>query len=406
MLRKLLQLVTIPYSSVLMAFGLSFLVWFLPWPSGWRTGYSIKESMNIVSLLLVLVWYLLISLFALFGHHIGQKITRVNFFKSFNKKNFYIILSIASMIGTLSSYALIIETINLNGLIQLIIQNDANLLRQALPFEAGIITLRYAAIPASAIAIINILSYQPTRISFILDYLNVILLFLTSLLASRLSILYAVTIVLGVLVHTDKSKDIKFLINKTMPIILSLVALLVFLNWTRNFNFYMTRGSLNPVISALEEAITYLGSPVQVSIGIINKNVYSYIPDLNLLANGTLNNILPSFLRSLIDSSESVQTLYYDYVDIERSLTTNSSFVEIFPSMGLFSYIYISITSLFWSVFYSHFLKYGFPINVISFSINYCFLELWRINLFNEGIFIFIIISLISSLLLSKLTLS
>jgi hypothetical protein len=114
--------------------------------------------------------------------------------------------------------------------------------------------------------------------------------------------------------------------------------------------------------AGVSEIIAYLGSPFQAAIGTAS------VTD-QLAAGGD-------------------QT-YRKYVDEEETLNTNSAFVHLHEQMGYISWLYIAFVCFCMGAAFSFLLSLGKTVFLLPCgAILYGSAELWRLDLFHQGIFI------------------
>jgi hypothetical protein len=141
----------------------------------------------------------------------------------------------------------------------------------------------------------------------------------------------------------------------------ALFLILAVANFARNKNYYESN-RLSFVQAGISEIIAYLGSPFQVAIGSAG------VTD-QLVAGGD-------------------QT-YRDYVDEEVNLNTNSAFVHLHEQIGYVSWVYIAAICMFMGLVFEALVSLGKTIFLLPCgAILYGSAELWRLDLFRQGIFI------------------
>jgi hypothetical protein len=147
---------------------------------------------------------------------------------------------------------------------------------------------------------------------------------------------------------------------------LTLFATIIFLilsvlNFSRNANYY-ERNRLSFGLAGVSEILAYLGSPFQVAIG--------SAPVVDQLVAG---------------GGET----YRNYVDVEENLNTNSAFTLLHEQMGYASWLYIATICLFMGFVFEYLASFGKTVFLLPCGIIlYGSAELWRLDLFHQGIFI------------------
>jgi len=179
------------------------------------------------------------------------------------------------------------------------------------------------------------------------------------LLGSRLILI--ATLLTTVFLLGFGKRSIRFSIPKLTIFATLLFLILSVLNFSRNADYY-ERNKLSFGLAGVSEILAYLGSPFQVAIG------SAPVVD-QLVAGGD-------------------QT-YRNYVDEEAVLNTNSAFVHLHEQMGYVSWAYIAAMCLFMGSVFEVLASFGKTIFLLPCGIIlYGSAELWRLDLFHQGIFI------------------
>ena len=356
---RLPPLVLRPYGIVLTSLAASVLAWSLP-DLGIRTGFIIREPLTIEAALILIAWYGLIVAMAAIGFHAGRRIrleTSQSDSLALSRTSIYRIISIVAWVGVLASYYHITQVIGLSGIFNALARNTVNDLKTALytDYSIGIYSLRYIAAIAGGLALFRFLD---TGRPALFDVVNLLMLIGTSAISSRLSLIWAVITGLSVWA-AGREEPLKAARWRLAALALTVVVILWTLNHSRNANYYTQRGTESVVASGLGEIRAYLGTPFQVALGVANH--------LNDALSGATSQYL---------------------VEWEVNLNSNSAFDQLIPTMGLFAFPYIAATSFFYSLLAGalaglrrSYLFLGYPV------ILYAFAELWRIDLFRQGIF-------------------
>ncbi|MEW4241086.1 hypothetical protein Q0N51_19060 [Priestia megaterium] len=369
-----------PYSMVLITVAISFFLWVIPYSSNFRTGYSAKENLTGNAIFILILWYGSIITASFIGYRFGKKIKMNKRLDEIDNDKFYKLITILSMVGV--GY-LIIYLLSVNPEIFLNIFNgSANQIKAVLyaNYSIGLLSLRYVVAISGSIGIANLIINKRVKV---IDLLNILMLLFIAAMSARLLIIMSVLFLLGILFKKKIILKKRYFLVGTILLFL----LLGFYNNSRNMEFYENRyGTDSSVVANVMEIVTYVGSPFQVSMGVAN-NFNQF------MAWSNSDNVLMVFpvLKKYYD----VPIDYRNYVDIESSLTTNSAFVDLFSSMGLYSFLVITITSLVFSIIMGHFSQYRSYIFLIELILLYCFSEIWRIYLFNQGIILTLLISII-----------
>jgi hypothetical protein len=348
-----------PYGAVLASVALSALAWSLP-DLGLRMGFAIREPLNIDGLSILLTWYALILVSSLVGFRAGRNIRlsrQTTGVLALSGNTPYLVISLVAWVGVSAAYVHIVQVIGWSGIRAAIARNTANDLKDALytDYAIGLCSLRYVAAIAGGLAIFHFLEGRRPSLP---DAASLLALIATAAVSSRLSMVWALLTGLS-LWTAARSMGSRYPWRRLGLLAGAALVLLWVLNHSRNANYYERHGTESAVMSGFSEIRAYLGAPFQVSLGMANH--------LDLALAGV--------------SSE-------HYVDREGNLVTNSAFDQLLPQMGLFAFCYISATAFCYSLIAGLLLQLrrtyaflGYPV------ILYAFAELWRVDLFRQGIF-------------------
>ena len=260
--------------------------------------------------------------------------------------------------GTVSTFFRIFHTLPFVQAVLYIYLGQANRLKNTLyeDYRAGLFSLRYLVLYSASLAIYRIVKFR--KLSF-LSIVNILLLAATVLISSRL--LLIATLLISVFLLTYGRRSIKIDLVRLGVTALVLFAILSILNSSRNSNFYARR-NLSFTQASISEIITYLGAPFQVALGAA---------------------------RATDEVAAGKPDSYREYIDIEESLTTNSAFVQLHEQMGYFSWLYISAVCCVMGFMFTWLSSFGKTALLLPCgAILYGSAELWRLDLFQQGIFI------------------
>jgi hypothetical protein len=269
----------------------------------------------------------------------------------------YYIFTFLSAVGTVYTVAKIVALLSFKQMIVYFALHEANALKYALyeDYSIGIVSFRYLVAYSASIAIYRIIKFRQVRL---IDILNFVILFAVALISTRL--IFIATLVTTIFIVFFDRKTVKINFMKIGIFLTVLFTILSFFNYTRNANFYEA-ANLSFAGGGFSEIITYLGSPFQVEIGgakIIDK-----------LA---------------VEGDDS----YRSYVDISESLNTNSAFIELHEGIGYMAWLYITCVCFFGGVLFSWMASLGKSAFLLPCgAILYASAELWRVDLFQKGIF-------------------
>jgi hypothetical protein len=350
-----------PSNISMLAVGMSFCAWMFPSFGVLRKGFDSAEPLNLAATLVLSAWYCLIFL----SFYLGQQVSST-FLRSLRPRSeaisldsqpLYYLLTVMTCTGLVSLLARIISSFSLTEIFVVIALRQVNAIRSA-PYEnysAGIISLRYLVVYSTSLAIYKIIKYRKFTS---LHIFNVVIFVLALPILSRL-ILIATAVITGLLLATGK-KSLKIQFMRVGVLIGVAFVILSALNYSRNANFYETR-NLSFAEAGLAEIISYLGSPFQVAVG-------------------------TSKIMGIIVSSPN--DTYRSYIDIEPQLNTNSAFISLHEEMGYFAWPYICCICFCMGLFFSWLFSFGRTIFLLPCgAILYASGELWRLDLFQQGIF-------------------
>lgn len=248
-------------------------------------------------------------------------------------------------------------SIGFAGMIDAFVGGRANELKEALysDYQVGLPSLRYTAILAAAVGLFHLFT---DRKFLYLSFFSIVMLLIVAAISSRLSIIYAIFIFLG-LIYSRLSISIK--IKHLLIGFLVVIHLIFVLNYSRNINFYRSIGINNFYLAGISEIVTYVGSPFQ-----------------GFLSAGDL--------RDRFLGKSEIET--HSLTGISEELSTNSSLLELTRKYGfLFANIIISFCAYFGGMIIA--IGVANKNNILALCvgiIGYCFAEIWRVFLFGQGI--------------------
>jgi hypothetical protein len=352
--------------------------WLLP--VGGRTGFTQRETFGLDAGLTLLAWYTVIVVASLAGFLIANRYLRtpIALFEHIPDETFYRVVTLIAAIGVGLSYAsIIIDDPDL--VLRTIRDQQVNDVKRALygDYQVGLYTLRYVSALGGGIAAFRILS---RRRIVAWDVLNLISLGLAAFAAARLLIIVAALLVVALFYHADCARRLSLPHLAGAAFLLFL--LLTPLNYVRNAGFYRDRfDEHNPIMMNLSEIRAYIGSPFQVSVGVAEKD----LSEGNSLSEKLSR--LTDFLKpSYFENPQPFSPYYRDKVDIERTLSTNSAFVDMYGALGLLAIPLIGFLCFSGAVAVVHLFHYRSYAFISGAVLLYVFAELWRISLFDQGI--------------------
>lgn len=354
--------ITRPSGIALLGVVLSFLAWLCPDFDVLRKGFTIGEQPGLFTSFVLFAWYLLIFTSLVIGQRLGAAFSAnrriVLSIPPLDSRRIYWTYTVLAAIGTIWTFLRIFQTLPLLQAVIYIYLGQGNRLKTTLyeGYSAGILSLRYLVMYSASLAIYRTVKLR--KIS-LLAIANILLLGATVLISSRLILI--ATIVVSIFLLTYGKRSIQISLLKTAALTTLLFVALSFLNSSRNKNFY-DRRNLSFTEASISEIITYLGSPFNVALGAANRT--------SEITVGTPD-------------------LYRQYIDVEALLTTNSAFVELHERFGYFAWPYIGLVCSFMGFMFAWLSSFGRTSLLLPCgAILYAAAELWRLDLFREGIFI------------------
>lgn len=346
------------------AVSISFAAWLFPSFGVLRKGFDYPARFTLDAFVVLASWYLLIFLSFSVGEKFGDLLGLRGHDTSdtlFNlQSNFiYYVFTVLAVIGTAATLFRILRLLSIQQAILFISLGEGNSLKEALyeEYSVGLVSLRYVVLFSAAIALYRMIRFKSYSCIHIL---NLILLCIsTFLLGSRLT--FVATLLLVFLLLTFNKNTIRISIPKTLVLLTVVFLLLSVANYLRNKNYY-DANRLSFGTAGVSEILAYMGAPFQAAIG--------SAPVLDQLAAGG-------------------DQTYRNYVDEEIVLNTNSAFVHLHEQYGFASWLYIALLCLFMGFLFQFLLSFGKTILLLpAGAILYASAELWRLDLFHQGIFI------------------
>jgi len=343
----------------------SLCAWLFPSFGVLVKGFESPARVEFSAVVILTCWYLLILLSFTVGEKLGgllslgRRSSETERLLSLNSNFFYYIFSFLTAVGLATTLVTIFRTLSPLQAFVFITLGQANSLKEALyeDYSIGFVSLRYLVLFSASIALYRIIRWR----SFgLLNILNVLMLGASALLLGSRLTLIATLLTVVFLLSFDKP-SIRFSVRKLTFFVTLLFLILSALNFSRNFGYY-ERNNLSFGLAGVSEILSYLGSPFQVAIG--------SAPVVDQLVAG---------------GGET----YRNYVDEEVNLNTNSAFVHLHEQMGFVSWAYIAVICLFMGFVFGCLVSRGKTIFLLpAGAVLYGSAELWRLDLFHQGIFI------------------
>jgi len=355
----------------MVAVSASLAAWLFPSFGVLKKGFENPSRLDPNSAVLLACWYLLIFT----SFFLGQKIAGLWSFPRGYKATsrlldlesnvIYLGFTLIAALGLGAMVMTIFRNMSLAQMIVYISLGQSNALKGTVydDYHTGIVSLRYAVLYPASVALYRIIRLK--RYS-LLNIFNVLMLAVSTFVSFRL-ILIAALVTTFFLVTFD-SKSVRLSIAKLALIAVSLFLILSVLNFSRNAGYY-ERNDLSFGLAGFNEIVAYLGTPFQVAIGSAN------VTD-QLAAQG------PG------DAALGTEAYRY-YVDIAINFNTNSAFVALHQQMGYWCWPYIAMLCSFMGAVFRFLTSLGKTYFLLPCgAILYASSELWRLDLFQQGLFI------------------
>lgn len=348
-----------PHNLVIVTVAVSAAAWATPDIEGLRHGFYVRETPTLVGMAVLAAWYGSIVLMAALGFTLGRRsgnTARYRVAVPFQKPLTYRLFLVLAIVGIVATYYRVAQSLGLGGMLQSISRNTMNDLKSALyqNYSIGVFSLRYLAAICGGIGMWRILN----RSRSLVDFTAILCWIATAAITGRLSILWgtmtAITLWLAGIERVSFRTFAKFIgVGATA------LMLLWILNYSRNANYYRAHGVDSFGMAGLSEAVAYLGSPFQVSLGVANH------------------------IGQALDGTPSAELVEWDH-----GLNADSAFENLVQNMSYWALPYILVTVFGYSLLSGFcfrmrgtWLFLGFPI------IGYAFAEIWRLDFFRQGIF-------------------
>jgi hypothetical protein len=350
----------------MMAATLSFGAWAFPSFGVLRKGFDKAAVLDPVAILILASWWALIFVCFRVGEFFGTpartRASQPRAAISLDADIPYCIFTIIAAVGVLAACAKVLGSLSLVGAVSFVTTGQANELKDAIldDYQVGLLSLRYAAVYPAVIAMYRLVTKR--RLSFSI-VVNVLLLLLVTLITGRLWLVAAVMTIFLLLNYNVQYRKVR--VSRMVLVVVSLFSILSVFNYTRNLGFYEERG-LGFWSSSFAEIITYLGCSSQVALGTAART--------SDLVSGK-----PEHYREL--------------VDVEIQANAVSAFVMLHESMGYLCWLYMAVVCAAFGFVFSRLVAMGATLYLLPCgSILYASAELWRLNLFGQGIFIVLMV--------------
>jgi hypothetical protein len=367
-------------------------------------GFSAPAPLTLRSVVLLLFWYAAVVSISMIAWRVGtrsqprQQIIELTSSTTFERRYFFVVLMAASVgIGyafyQIGSPLSIIESLS---------AQTGNDLYKSLSNTASPVTLRYSTILAAPI---GVHLWRKKTLAWPFMAFAVLLLLMNAMLAHRLSLLMAAAVYIAMLAR-DRGKRGQISPRARRNRWVALLAigvigfsLLAALNYIRNANYYRDAGVSNPVAMNLYQMGAYLAVPAQVSIG-VSDAIMDGAWEVQSDPVEALTAIQPTFLQfekvSKDDSWKRASVFGYS-VKFAPNFFTVSVFADTYALYGVWGWLYTFGLYAFGGYLLARIMRYGTVVAGSAGVLAYCFAEMWRIQILNYGIVIYLILLTIGS---------
>lgn len=399
-----------PGTFILVPVGMSFTAWtvfavvgeFGFTSAAYRqklTGFEVPATISFGGIGLLLFWYTAIVATSTVGWRLAAdrpmptQMAASTSTPEFERRYFMLILMTAAF-GVFYSYFKIARTKSIIGALA---SQSGNDFTNSLSGSAGIETLRYAVILAAPT---GVFLWRKKVIGLGYMIAGVVLILANSLIASRLSLLMA-SVVFLVMTVRSQGESPKPKLGGT-PLWVKMVAIvfvgftaLGILNFFRNANYYRAAGVTNPAAMNMYQMGTYLAVPAQVSLGVSN-SISHGLWDVRGDHVNSLDAVQPTFLQFTKikkDDSWKDPVVYHYSVTFGPEFFTNSVFADTYTDYGMWGWVYTFCLYGAAGYIFASAMRYGPVVAGAGGVMAYCFSEVWRIQIVNYGIVIFLMLA-------------
>jgi hypothetical protein len=381
-----------PVTVVVLSVLASFAFWLVPGEDEYFRGFAVRSDFGGPGTFILFGWYALCIAIIFFAVKAGRKVRTFEKLDAFVEspsleRTFYWFLSALATIGVVYCFVVIATSVDV---VAAITNRNFNVMAHALPDNAGLSTLRYTTAIAAPV---GVFLWQRKKAPLWLALWNVLLLLCIVALASRLSLILAIVVYVFMFVSINKGFRLKAWVA-VVAIVTVFVGLTAF-NYARNANYYEARDVTNPLEMNLYQTAAYIGTPFQVSLGVANAIAEG---DLDIAGDPVLSlqTIAPTFIdfdKSYLGSEPEGEPVYGETVSVAPNLSTNSAFADTYARFGWWGVAYTALALALAGFAFGALARYRSVVAVFPAVLLYGFAEYWRIFLFNQGIFIYLLLA-------------
>ncbi len=351
-----------PSSLATLAVCMSAVAWLVPTFGFLTKGYIVASPWTAMSVIALVDWYALMYLALRLGEFAGAALHRRLASRltvpALDDPTVFLAFTVLAAVGILSTYLKIFSSMSLVEAVFFISSGMGNELKESLysEYSAGVVSLRYLVLYSASLAIYRIYKHRKYGP---LVFTNIALLVMSALLSSRL--IFVATVLSSLFLCLSDRESVRLRFGRVAIFVFLLFFVLSALNYSRNSNYYAS-DNLFFWGAGASSILTYLGSPFQVAVG-----AAEHITRL----------------------AEEGAEMYRDYVDIDITLNSNSAFVQMHEAFGFWAWLYLTTVLFSAATLFSYFRRYGRTALLLPCcAILYACSELWRLDLFRQGIFI------------------
>jgi hypothetical protein len=182
-------------------------------------------------------------------------------------------------------------------------------------------------------------------------------------------------------------------------------AVLTGLNFIRNAQYYKSANVTNPFEMNLYQIGAYLGTPMQVSVGVADA-VMRATWELPGDPIDSFDAARPTFLifKKIAKVDGNKEAEFYGYeVELESNFTTNSVFADTYAVYGVWGWVYTMGLYAIAGYLFARLVRYGFVVAGSAGVMAHSLSEVWRTQNVNYGFVIFLVVLTIASAVVADL---
>lgn len=384
-----------PEILLLLPVVLSIAAWSVPGQSLQLRGFTTRSAISLPAVFIITAWYVACLLMLRGGSRLGSRLapwkTVDAATEGRRERIFYLTLTAVSTIGVGSA----ITTAVMSGAVtEAIATANWNALNASIGARAGIATLRYASAVAAPYAVWMFFRRQTGPVGAIW---NVVLMLANTTFSSRLTLMLACLTAL--FLFSQSRRDARIRVVPGLVVMIVMFGALAVFNWMRNATYYQHFGVSNPIAMNYYQIASYLGAPFQASLGMADAIVNAQLlPQPS--APESLQVIVPAFFRTHMTFAEAAARAAHNYptsVDVAANLTTNSTFADTLADYGWLGLLATLAAVALVGFIFGRASRYPNRQLLHGAVALYGVAEIWRIFLFTQGIFLFLLLIVVAA---------